>query len=317
MSEHGQMPTIAELRARAHKGRHREVGNWLARGIGRPSAIPGTWLAVRLGLSAHQVTCLALLASLGGSALIATGERGLFVAGVLLALLSFWLDHVDGQVARWRGTASLDGVYLDYLFHHVANLALGFALGFGLAARSGELAWALAGFATACGWTMLSLHNDCRYKAFFQRLKSTEDVYSVRGGSGGRPEPPSPWPRRGAGALSWPAFKLCENHTVLIELTALAAVAVVSESLWLTVWRIFVVCMAVLAPLLTAARVSRSIMRGTVEREFAGWFHRLDGAESRRMIFGWRTSHPGEFHDESDGASSCDEAVRPLGAGTR
>ena len=39
-------------------------------------------------------------------------------SGVVLAHLAFWLDHVDGQVARWRGTASLDGVYLDYLMHH-------------------------------------------------------------------------------------------------------------------------------------------------------------------------------------------------------
>ncbi len=188
-------PTLAELRARAHKGRHREFGNWLARRIGRPTAIYGCWLAVRLGLSAHQVTCLALGSSLAAAGLIATGQRGLFVAGVAIAQLAFWLDHVDGQVARWRGTASLDGVYFDYLLHHVANLATGFALGYGLAARSGDLRWALAGFAIAGGWALLSLHNDCRYKAFFQRLKSTDDWYIVQGGSGGA---------RAAGGLASP-----------------------------------------------------------------------------------------------------------------
>ena len=72
--------------------------------------------------------------------------------GVALAHLGFWLDHVDGQVARWRGTSCLDGVYLDYLMHHVGNLALGFALGYGLASRSGQPAWALAGFAISAGW---------------------------------------------------------------------------------------------------------------------------------------------------------------------
>ena len=69
---------------------------------------------------------------------IGWGTRGMFVAGVALAHLAFWLDHVDGQVARWRGTVSLDGVYLDYLMHHAANLALGFALGYGLASRLGR-----------------------------------------------------------------------------------------------------------------------------------------------------------------------------------
>ena len=100
------------------KGRHREIGNWLARRWGRPSAIYGTWLAVRLGLSAHQVT----LAALAGEPGRGRGHRHRvapgFLLGVGLAHLGFWLDHVDGQVARWQGTASLDGVYHDYLMHH-------------------------------------------------------------------------------------------------------------------------------------------------------------------------------------------------------
>jgi len=276
---HGR-PTLAELRARAQKGRHREVGNWLARRIGRPAAIYGCWLAVRLGLSAHQVTCLALAASLSAAGLIATGERGLFVLGVALAQLAFWLDHVDGQVARWRGTASLDGVYFDYLLHHVANLALGFALGYGLAVHAGDPRWGLAGFAIAGGWTLLSLHNDARYKAFFQRLKSTDAWYIVRGGSGGRPAPPAAWPRRGLGVFAWPAYKLCENHAVLLQLAALAGLAVAAPRAWLFFWQAFAVVMAVLAPALALARASRAIARGTVEAEFARWFRPVDSSES-------------------------------------
>ena len=97
-------PTLAELRSTAQKGRHREIGNWLARRVARPSAVYGTWLAVRLGLSAHQVTLAALAASLGGALAIGAGSRLGFVLGVSLLHLGFWLDHVDGQVARWRGT---------------------------------------------------------------------------------------------------------------------------------------------------------------------------------------------------------------------
>ena len=196
MSRH--RPTLAELRASVQKGRHREIGNWLARRVARPSGIYGTWLAIRLGLSAHQVTLAALGSSLAGAVAIGTGLLPGFVAGVLLLHLGFWLDHVDGQVARWRGTASLDGVYLDYLMHHLVNLTLGFASGFGLAARSGQPLWAVAGFTIAAGWGLLALHNDCRYKAFFQRLKSVSGSFRVDGGSGGRPAPPAPWPK------SWP-----------------------------------------------------------------------------------------------------------------
>ncbi|MBV8077796.1 MAG: CDP-alcohol phosphatidyltransferase family protein, partial [Planctomycetaceae bacterium] len=139
MKEH---PTLAELRARVQKDRHREIGNWLARRVARPTAVFGTWMAVRLGLSAHQVTLAALLTNGAAALAIATGSRAGFLLGVALGHLAFWLDHVDGQVARWRGTSSLDGVYLDYLMHHAASLGLGFGLGYGLAERTGDPRWA-------------------------------------------------------------------------------------------------------------------------------------------------------------------------------
>lgn len=267
-----ERPSLSALRGRVHKERHREIGNWLARRVARPSAVYGTWLAVRLGLSANQVTLAALGASLSAAVAVATGTRGGFVAGVLLAHLAFWLDHVDGQVARWRGTAGLDGVYLDYLMHHAANLALGLALGYGLAARTGRLEWAASGGAIGLGWTVLSMHNDCRYKAFFQRLKRERGAYRVVCGGGGRPEPPPPWPRRGRGVLTWPAYKACEPHVVLLGLTALSSAALLSPALWLGLWKGGVLGMALLAPLLAAARVARAVARGSVGAEFDRWF---------------------------------------------
>lgn len=275
-------PTLAELRGRVQKGRHREVGNWLARRVARPSAVYGTWAAVRLGASAHQVTLAALAASVGSAVGLAFGTRGGFTAGVALAHLAFWLDHVDGQVARWRGTSSLDGVYLDYVMHHVAGLTLGFGLGYGLAARTGDPRWAAAGFLIALGWAVLSLHNDCRYKAFFQRLKRETDSFRVDGGAGGRPAPPAPWPRRGLGALTWPAFKACEPHAVLIGLTILTALAWAAPPAWLALWRIGVRAMAVLAPLLAAGRVARAVARHAVEDEFSRWFQPLGSPGERK-----------------------------------
>jgi hypothetical protein len=286
-------PTIAELRAKVQKGRSDEIGNWLARRVARPTAVYGTWAAIRLGLSANQVTLLALASSMAAAAAIGTGARPLFVIGVVLAHLSFWLDHVDGQVARWRGTASLDGVYFDYLMHNAASMLLGFSLGFGLAARSGDLWWTLAGFAVAVGWGLLSLHNDCRYKAFFQRLKSTKASYRVDGGSGGSPQLPAPWPRRGRAMLTWPAYKACESHVVLLGLTVLALVAIASSPVWLALWRGAVFIMALLAPLLAIGRIARSVSRRSAEAEFTRWFQPLARAE-RDESRGPETVHSSE-----------------------
>lgn len=273
-----ERPTLGELRARVQKQRHREIGNWLARRVARPSAVYGTWLAVRLGLSAHQVTAGALAASLGGSALIGTGDRLGFVAGVTLLHLAFWLDHVDGQVARWRRSESLTGVYLDYWMHHAAALALGSALGLGLAARDGVVGWAAAGAAIAWGWTGLGLHNDCRYKAVFQRLKREERSWRVDGGAGGRPAPAPGWPRRGLGRVSWPLLKLCESHVVLVALTGLGIVALLDAAAWAACWRAYVAGMALLAPALALGRLARAVRAGVADAEFAAWFREPPGA---------------------------------------
>lgn len=268
----GAGPSLAELRARVHKDRHREIGNWLARKWARPTAIYGTWLAVRLGLSAHQVTLAAIAVTVLGAIGLGVGTRLGFTAGVALLLLAFWLDRVDGQVARWRATASLDGVYLDYLMHHGWSALVGFGLGYGLASRSGDPAWAIGGFAIGMGWLLLGLHNDCRYKAFFQQLKRAAITYEVRGGAGGRPAPPPGWPRRGPGLLTWPAFKLCEPHVVLVGLAGLVILAWVEPSTWLRIWRACVRAMAVLAPSLATARIARAVVGCRVEEEFGRWF---------------------------------------------
>jgi len=267
-----ERPTLAELRVRVHKARHREIGSWLARHFGRPSAVYGTWVAIRLGMSAHLVTLLALGASTAAAVCVALGSRAGFLAGVVLAHVAFWLDHVDGQVARWRGTVSLSGVYLDYLMHHAATLALGFALGYGLAVRTGDVRWAAAGFAVALGWAGLSLHNDCRYKAFFQRLKRESRSFRVDGGSGGRPMPAAPLPRRGRAALIWLAAKACEPHVVLVALTVLALFACVAPTLWLALWQSGVLAMAALAPALALGRAARAVARHAIDVEFDRWF---------------------------------------------
>lgn len=269
-------PNLAELRARVHKDHHQTIGNWLARRWGRPAGVYGTWLAVRLGLSAHQVTLGALLSYLAAALAIGTGRPSGFLAGTLLAFGGFWLDHVDGQLARWHGTAGLGGVYYDYLLHHVFHLAVGFALGYGLATRTGQPPWAIAGFLIAAGWTLLSLHNDCRYKAFFQRLKLPGKSFRVDGGSGARPSPAPSWPRRGTGLIAWPASKLCEAHVVLASLAALSATLLASPTAWVWAWKAYVIALAAVAPLLAAVRLTRCVLRNDVPAEFDRWFQPVD-----------------------------------------
>ena len=266
-----ERPSLGDLRARVfkHSGSGRpEVGNWLARRVGRPSAVYGSWVAVRMGLPAHAITLAALVANLGGAVAIGTGSQLGFVAGVVSLVIGYWLDHVDGQVARWSKTASLGGLYFDYLLHHATALAMGFALGFAVAARGGSIGWAAVGFLVAAGWTGLNLHNDCRYKAMFGRLKRGERALRVEVGAEDRPTSPPPWPLSWPGVATWPMGKACEPHVVLMALCGLAVTAVVEPTIWLAILKIFVATMAIVAPALAVARIAKTIARGELDREF-------------------------------------------------
>ncbi|MDV9170410.1 DUF5941 domain-containing protein [Streptomyces sp. W16] len=100
------------------------------------------WCA-RRGLTPNQVTTASLLTALIAAGSAATGTRAGFVAAGVLLLLSFVLDCVDGQIARYALQYSTLGAWLDATFDRAKEYAYyaGLALG---AARGGDDVWALA-----------------------------------------------------------------------------------------------------------------------------------------------------------------------------
>jgi hypothetical protein len=102
-------------------GREKEVLSLYDRLIARVLAPPVAWLALKLGLSADAVTLLSVLAALASAVCLAQGSScgGLWAA--LLLQFSYLLDCADGDVARARGTASLDGYLRDTMRHQLLN----------------------------------------------------------------------------------------------------------------------------------------------------------------------------------------------------
>ena len=75
----------------------------------------------RMGISADLLTFLGLLAAVGTAFLIANGELGFAVLGVILTGLP---DLLDGSVARHSGTASARGAFFDSVCDRVADAVL-------------------------------------------------------------------------------------------------------------------------------------------------------------------------------------------------
>ncbi len=262
----------------------------MARRITRPLALRVTRVVMPLGVSAHAATLAAWATAMGAAVSFGWGTVGSWLLGAALLQLWYLLDHVDGQLARYRGTESLDGAALDYLMHHTVNLLVPIGIGWG-AAVGGERRWLLAGLAWGVGLLLLGLVNDVRYKAFIKRLKRVDGQLRVIGGGGGRPGPPATMPRQPTAAAAWVARKTCETH-VMMNLVGAAALLQGLLSCWLPaeacllIGSSYLATMAAVAPLLAAVTIWRSLSQGAAEREFAAWYQPPEGCH---VVFegGW------------------------------
>ncbi len=268
-----------DLERRCQKPDHRQIGAWMARRVSRPAALRITWIVAPWGVSANMATLAAWACGLAAAAVLAWGT----VAGWLLAagLLQLWylLDHVDGQLARLRGTASLDGVQLDYLMHHTVNLLIPLGAGFGLFVRTAEPLWLLAGTAWGVSLLLIPLQHDAQYKAFIERLKRLEGRLEVVGGGGGRPEPQPPRPREAPRLAAWVARKTCESHVVMNLITAVAIGQWLLGDSSLATARVYLTLATATGLAVTVWTIARSQRRHAVEAEFAQWYRVPQGRE--------------------------------------
>ena len=111
--------------------------------IGVPVAKWLSMAAWKIGVGAHAVTAVSVVAALMSGLLIATGTRtGAAVAAVFL-LVSVVLDRVDGLLARARRTVTPFGTWLDVTADRLREAAVVIGLGVGVA-QFASPRWAMA-----------------------------------------------------------------------------------------------------------------------------------------------------------------------------
>ncbi|MGY1692259.1 CDP-alcohol phosphatidyltransferase family protein [Geodermatophilus sp. SYSU D01105] len=150
-AERPAWPSIALLREvtqpPAIRGR-RNAEHWTGDLYMRQISPYLTRLLVRAGLSANAVTALMIVTgSASGFALLVPGLWGAVLAVLLTQLQMLW-DASDGEVARWRGTSSPLGVFLDRVGHYLTEALI--PIGLGVRAAGG-----LDDLPGGYGWTTL------------------------------------------------------------------------------------------------------------------------------------------------------------------
>ncbi|MER6948330.1 CDP-alcohol phosphatidyltransferase family protein [Nonomuraea sp. NPDC000554] len=88
-------------------------------------------VANRTSVTPNQITWGAFLLGLGSAACFLMADWSWLVAGAVLYHLSFVLDCVDGKIARLKGTGTVLGGWLDYVFDRIRVLTCALALMWG------------------------------------------------------------------------------------------------------------------------------------------------------------------------------------------
>jgi phosphatidylglycerophosphate synthase len=193
VSERPRRPTIAQLREvtqpPAVRGR-RTAEHWTGDLYMRRISPYVTRALLPTGISANGVTWLMIVFGWAAAcALLLPGLPGVLLAVLGTQLQMMW-DAADGEVARWRGTSSPMGVFLDKVGHYTVETFIALALGVraagGLREITHHLGWVLLGALLAWLLCLNKALNDmvhaARAAAGLERLPDTASVSAPRQG---------------------------------------------------------------------------------------------------------------------------------------
>jgi phosphatidylglycerophosphate synthase len=112
-----------------------------------------TWLLLRTSISANGVTGLMILVGWATAlSLLVPGIAGAALA-LVMGQLQMLVDCCDGEVARWRGTSSPAGVFLDKVGHYTTEALIPIVIGIRAAGypfdAPDDFFWTTLGFALA------------------------------------------------------------------------------------------------------------------------------------------------------------------------
>ncbi|QTX04297.1 CDP-alcohol phosphatidyltransferase family protein [Agromyces archimandritae] len=192
-AERGRPGSIAELKRVSQppevRGR-RNAEHWVASLYLRRFSPYLTWLFLKTRISANGVTGIMILVGWStAAALLIPGIWGPALA-VVLGQLQMLVDCCDGEVARWRGTSSPAGVFLDKVGHYTTEALIPLALGIRAAGYPlefpGDFLWTTIAALLALVIVLNKALNDmvhvARANAGLPKLADTPGESAPRGG---------------------------------------------------------------------------------------------------------------------------------------
>ncbi len=164
------MESIKELR-RICQAERRRYDTWHGIYFARPISIYITLIFLRLGFSPNMATGAFLLTGIIGSILLASGDKVLFFLGTLFLQLWYIIDHVDGEIARYRKQTTFTGVYFDKICHYILHPLIFLCIGLGLYFREHDIMIFLICLLAGYSISMISLSSDVNNSILYEKIK--------------------------------------------------------------------------------------------------------------------------------------------------
>lgn len=174
--------SLAEVRKKSK--RHNYEDNRRTMFFSSRVSVYFTYLFARAGLSADAATLAFALAGLAACALAYLPLAYSPMLAFLAYRLHVILDVVDGEVARFRGTASPAGAYADFVTHYFVYTHIGFACGMNAFFTGGRIIDIVLGFLISFGLVMNLAAKDCWYRANFGKGSRVEAQRPLWRGAG-------------------------------------------------------------------------------------------------------------------------------------
>jgi len=164
----GGVPSVAELRPIVQGSKVRADQRWTYR-LFRSVSIYITWLLIHTKVTANQVTVASLVVAAIGLVLVAFSSPWIALIGYLMLLTYHLLDRVDGEIARFRETFSLRGIYLDNAGHYLTGAGVFIATAYRYApgAADPQIVW-LVGTIGAIAVVMARVEKHAAFQLFSQ-----------------------------------------------------------------------------------------------------------------------------------------------------
>jgi len=103
--------------------------------------------------------------------LIGTGSIVYSILGVALLQLSYIIDCVDGEIARYRKESSVNGIFIDFIAHEILIPFSFFALSFFIYLNTSELSILVLG--VLAGWASTSPMGKAKGNVLFSLIEKS------------------------------------------------------------------------------------------------------------------------------------------------